>query len=173
MIPFLYLYVFNREQIFILCGILSIGFLGVDLIRFKFIKLRRLFLKVFGSLLKGEEQDRKLTGATHLFLSATIVICLFNRDSVIPALIILSISDACAAVFGTIYGQHRLFNKSLEGSLVFFFVSFFIIIVFSDLRIVVGLLISGLLTLIEVLPIPVNDNYSIAICGAFIFNMVL
>jgi len=145
----------------------------VDLIRFKYQKLHQLFLKIFGSLLKEEEQNKKLTGATHLFISATIVIFFFNRESVIPALIILSLADALAAIFGSIFGTHRLFKKTWEGSLVFFFVSFIIIIVFTDLTTEVVFLISGLLTTIEVLPLPFNDNYSVAIGGALILSFLV
>jgi dolichol kinase len=173
LIPLLYIYLLNREQILLLCGILSIGFLLADLFRFKFREVKKVFLKVFGSLLKDEERNRKLTGATHLFLSATIVIYLFEKNSTIPALCILSVADAAAAVSGNLLGTHRLSHKTWEGSLIFFFVTFFIIIVLTDLKALVILLISGLITLIEVLPIPINDNYTVAIGSAFIFSQLL
>jgi len=85
----------------------------------------------------------------------------------------LSLADAGAAVYGVILGKHHLFKKTWEGSLVFFLVTFFIIIGSTDLAVEAILLISGLLTTIEVLPLPVNDNYSVAISCAFILSIIL
>jgi glycerol-3-phosphate acyltransferase PlsY len=157
----------------ILCCILSIGFLTVDLARFKFYKIRQLFLRIFGFLLKEEEQNKKITGATHLFISATIVIFLFNKTSVVPALFLLSIADAGAAIYGTIFGKYRLFEKTWEGSIAFFLLSALIIFISLEIKLETVFMISIIITIIEVLPIPVNDNYTVAIGSAFIFSLIL
>jgi dolichol kinase len=170
-LPALYLAWLNREQMIILSGLLSIGFLTVDLLRFRSKNLRSIFIRVFDPLLKHEEKNKKITGATHLFLSATIIIIIFSREIAVPALFILSISDAFAAIAGILFGKHQLFYKTWEGSLVFFLLTC-IIVMFTNAEILAALIIGFITAVVEVLPLPINDNYSVALASAIMLYII-
>jgi dolichol kinase len=156
----------------ILSGLLSIGFVTVDFIRFRSHRIQSIFLRVFEPLLKNDEKKNNLTGATHLFISATIVIIIFNRDVAIAALFIMSIADAGAAIAGTFYGYHPLFNKTWEGSLIFFILTC-IIIMFTKAGLIGTVVTSLITTTIEALPVPINDNYSVAFASAVMLTIIL
>jgi len=129
-----------------------------------------LFEKIFSSLLR-EEEKYKLTGATHLFISATITIFLFEKSIAVPAILTLTISDSMAAIVGKSVGRHPIFNKTLEGSITFFCMTIGIFyFVFGHLTLF-SILTAGIVTLFEVLPFRFNDNLGIALATAFLLML--
>ena len=53
----------------------------------------------------------------------------FSKEEVILSMLITSISDPLAAIFGIKFGQIKLFNnKTLEGSFIFILSTFLIMI---------------------------------------------
>jgi glycerol-3-phosphate acyltransferase PlsY len=65
-------------------------------------------------------------------------------------------------------GKIRIFGKTLEGSLAFFFSSLLIVWLYPDLNRFWGSLAALGATLIELLPIRVDDNVSIPLIAACI-----
>ena len=49
----------------------------------------------------------------------SLVVLTFESRICIPALLIMSFSDSAAAIIGKKYGKTKIFNKTLEGSLLF------------------------------------------------------
>ncbi|MES0489611.1 MAG: hypothetical protein ABUK01_06455 [Leptospirales bacterium] len=89
--------------------------LTVDLLRFKFEPVQKLFLKYVGFMLKGHETDR-FQGGIPYFLGLTIGVILFPKVIVVAAVFFLQAGDPAAAYFGGKYGKHRFSNgKSMEG----------------------------------------------------------
>ena len=87
----------------------------VDLLRFKFEIIQKIFMKSVGFMLKGHESDRFQAGIPYA-LGLAIGVALFPKAIVVSAVLFLQAGDPAAAYFGGKYGKHRFSNgKSLEG----------------------------------------------------------
>jgi len=120
-IPVIYSFI-TKEMALILLVPVTTAFLVVDLARYYFPPVSRLFYTVFGWLLRKHEQDervKRLNGATNVLLSAVLCVLVFPRLVTITAFAILIISDSTAALVGRRFGRRRFFRKSLEGAAAF------------------------------------------------------
>jgi dolichol kinase len=129
-----------------------------------------LFQKYFlGTVLREEERDT-LMGSTYFLFSSILVILFFPKPIAIVSLLILILSDTAAALVGKVVGRIRIFGKTLEGSLAFFFTSLIIVWVYPGLDCFWGSLAALGATLIELLPIRLDDNLTIPlVAGAIMF----
>ena len=90
--------------------------------------LHRIYNNLFITFTRPIEQGI-LSGASWIIIGSAVTIFIFNENTAIIGLLVLSISDSAAAIIGIKFGRTQLFSKSLEGSSAFFITS--IIIVFS------------------------------------------
>ncbi|MCX8051442.1 MAG: dolichol kinase [Chlorobi bacterium] len=98
--------------------------------------VRSLAMRIVGPLLRPHErrQDRMLlNGASYVLIGACITIAIFPKLIAVTALAILIVSDISAAIIGRRYGRHRLFDKTLEGTLAFFVAALIVIGVIGSL----------------------------------------
>jgi len=82
------------------------------------------------------------------------------------------VSDTAAAIVGTAYGKVRLWGKTLEGSTAYFTATGILMMLTQSLtleQMLVGL-ITG--TLVELLPIPVNDNLTMPVIAGFAMQFI-
>ena len=100
-------------------------------------------------------------GSTYFLFSTILTILLFPKFIAITSLLILILSDTTAALVGKGIGKIHLFGKTLEGSMAFFFTSLLIVWLYPNLNRLSGTLAALGGTLIELLPIRLNDNLSI------------
>jgi dolichol kinase len=149
---------------------LFFGFLIVDLLRHYHSKMTALFQRYFlGTVLREEERDRFM-GSTFFLFSSILVVLIFQKSIAIVSLLILILSDTAAALVGKGIGKIRVFGKTLEGSLAFFVSSLIIVWVYPDLNRLWGSLAALGATLIELLPIRVDDNLTIPlVAGGIMF----
>lgn len=172
-LPLLYYFYLNREQIVILCSTISILFLIAEFLRFRHRESGVLFKKIFSPLLREREKNKHITGATYLFISATVTFIIFRKEIAVPAVMILTIADSFAAIVGKMTDSLRFFDKSLAGSVTFFFISLIIIYIYVPEIGWLSLVIAILVTLIEALPLPINDNILISLSTGFILYLVI
>ncbi len=171
--PILYYYYFNREQIVVICVVISMFFLIAEIIRTRFGWGQELYKKWFFPLLREDEKKQNLTGATHLFLSVTVSFLFFEKHIAIPAVLILTIADAMAAIIGKVYGKHQLLQKTWEGSITFFLITWIILFLFFPGRYLIIFPITLITTFVELLPLPVSDNYSITLTAGFLMMIFI
>lgn len=129
-IPVIYTFI-TRDLALLLLIPVTVGFLIVDLARYYFPPVARLFYRVFGWLLRKHEQDEKvkrLNGATNVLLSAVLCVVVFPKLVTITAFAILIISDSTSALVGRRFGRRRFFRKSLEGAIAFFVSAIFVVL---------------------------------------------
>ncbi len=105
----------------LILGVLTVIFVGIDLIRLHVPAISKMFLASFGSMLRKEE-SHKLTGATYIFASGFICSLLFMNQRHIAAIVLSTFiwGDAVAALVGQSIGKIKIGKKSLEGSLACF-----------------------------------------------------
>lgn len=88
----------------------------------KAIKLNHIF---------RDHEKKALTGASFMFISASITFFIFPKEVFVLSMFLVTISDASAAVIGTYFGKKKIFHdRTLEGSAAFF-ISGVLIILFA------------------------------------------
>tara|TARA_Y100000590_G_scaffold329809_1_gene374580 strand:+ start:1599 stop:2060 length:462 start_codon:yes stop_codon:yes gene_type:complete len=130
-----------------------------------------IFKKILGNVVRDYEQNT-LMGATYMLLSFTLISLIFPKDIVIVSMIILSISDSLAAIFGILYGKTLLLNsKTLEGSFIFMISTLFILS-FYYLSLFKLFASSLIVTITEHLSISKYDNFTIPIISSTILYIL-
>ena len=124
------LYYYGKEACslyFFLAGILFIFF---DIARQINSQIKSIYNYFFSIITRDYEQEG-LTSAFYICLAIILVTFLFDERIAIASLLIMSLSDPFAYFFGLYFGKFKIYDKSLEGSITFFFVSSSILIFFG------------------------------------------
>ena len=172
-IPFGYLYVFPEKWVFVkLLSILMVLFIIFDIMRHKVAWVKSLFSLFLDSMLRSHEQEGKLTGATWVMIGAVISIILFSKPVAIIALIFMSLGDTAAGLIGQRYGKHKIWNKSWEGFFGGLFVCIVIGMNYSLLPMTISLSGAVAAMVMEILPIPLDDNFKIPLGAGAIMMML-
>lgn len=172
-IPFSYLYVFPEKWVFVkLLSILMFLFIIFDILRHKVAWVKSLFTLFINSMLRSHEQEGKLTGATWVMIGAVISIILFSKPVAIIALIFMSLGDSAAGVIGQRYGKHKIWNKSWEGFFGGLFVCIIVGMNYSLLPMTISLSGAVAAMVMEILPIPLDDNFKIPLGAGAIMMML-
>lgn len=129
--------------------------------------------EMFNSLEREEVlEKRPYYGAFNFFLAMGLVLLIFPFKASILSVAIISVSDAASTLVGIPLGKHEIFynrDKSIEGSMAFFAVSFLIATFF--LAPAEAFLLAFLAAVTESLP-HLNDNFSVPVCVGIVFLLL-
>ena len=131
------------------------------------------FQKYLEPILRSSEKKGDLTGATWMLIGFTSSVIIFEIEVAVLALLFLAIGDAVAALIGRALPIGKVWNKSILGSLSGFLCCVFFGLAINNtlpLKIVVFGAISGML--IELIPLKINDNFSIPVFSGFIMQIL-
>lgn len=115
-----------------------------------------------------KEEPGPILGETFFLLSTLFCIVFLERSVALCALLFLTFGDAASTIVGIRFGTKRFFNnKSTEGSLAFLVVSLavgFLLRLAPGIYLTPGIVVMGafVATVVEALPIPVDDNFTVA-----------
>lgn len=137
------------------------------------------FVFVFVSHRKGK---RRALGIV-LYPLSVLILVLFSiygsvrARSVIVSVLIMGLSDGSAAIVGKTFGRlkYKVFNKiekSVEGTITFFVVTFILFLIFYREKYLYFLLLSILLTIIENISPRGFDNLSVPLVSCFLTEVV-
>jgi len=145
-------------------------YLSVDLLRHFHPGLASLFRKYFFGRVLREKEKPSLMGSTYFLFASILTILLFPKPIAIASLLILILSDTAAALAGRGLGRIHIFKKTLEGTLAFLLSALLIVWLYPSLDRVWGSMAALGAALIEVLPVPLDDNLTIPlIAGGIMF----
>jgi dolichol kinase len=136
-------------------------YLLVDLLRHFHSGVASFFQKYFFGRVLREEEKQKMMGSTYFLFSSILTILLFPKSIAIVSLLILILADTAGALIGKWIGKVPVFGKTLEGSMAFFIIAILIVWSYPQLSRFPGSLAALGATLIEILPIKVDDNLTI------------
>jgi dolichol kinase len=154
---------------------LTVGAIAVDLLRLHEDRVKRFFREFLGQLLREHEQF-SLLGSTYLLLASLLAIEIFPQPVAAAALGFTVLGDAMGALVGRAWGRHRVFNKSLEGAAGCFVACLAwaaYVSAFTPLTWPVMLAGAVAATLVEVLPIPLDDNLGITLAAGYTMKLLL
>jgi len=172
--PLVYYFSNKITTVFILLPILC-AFLFIEFLRFRISRFNERLFVIFGYILKEKERKSLLTTTTFL-LSVLATVVLFRKDISVIAMLFLIFGDASSAIVGTYFGRTKILNKSLEGSLAFLVTCLLIGLVTKVTNI--GLpwlvIIAGAFTatITELLSLPIDDNFTIALSSGLVMELV-
>ena len=187
MIPALYYPLEHRLATLLMTGATFI-FLVLDFARLHLNPFKSIFIVLFGSLLRRRELN-SLTGGSYLMLASLVCMVVFGggafgtsveqgKGVIIAAVGFLAIGDTVAALVGLSIGRVRVFRKTLEGTLaglascigVAWIVS---ILPGVDLPLIAGILGAVSASVVEALPIEVNDNVVIPVFSGTVMMITM
>jgi len=173
-IPTIYFFISKQFAIYLLVPITA-AFISVDIARYYIPPIAQWFYQWFGWLLRRHETNvrkKRLNGASNVLISSLLSVLLFPKIIAINAITILIISDTTSALVGRRFGRHRFLAKSLEGSLAFFISAVLVVLVAPKIdrlpmEYSIGFIAAAIGTVVEALPIKIDDNLSIPLAVGF------
>ena len=172
LIPLLLFY-YSKDLILKILIPLSIIFISLDYLRINTSKVASFYDKYF-SLITREFEFNHFTGASYVFFSSCVIIIFFPLEVAIPSLLIMSISDSVAAIIGLRYGKVKLYSKTLEGTIAFFLTSTLIILLFSRIELLPGMIAVIISTLVESSDfLNIDDNLSVPLSFSISYSIFM
>lgn len=154
-------------------GVFAIIFVAIDYLRRYFKIFQKILMFISSHSMRDAEIDnQRLTGASWLLIAFYLVLYIFPIEYAVPSCIILSFSDAIAAIIGLNFGKHKWYRQhSIEGSVAFIIVGLLVMFIFlPNINFWLALLILTTATIGEgIIPI-IDDNLSIPfICATMLY----
>tara|TARA_B100001758_G_scaffold41754_1_gene32915 strand:- start:344 stop:928 length:585 start_codon:yes stop_codon:yes gene_type:complete len=172
-IPFGYLYLITDKYVMVqILILLNIIFLFFDITRHRIVWIQSIFKYFFNDMLRGHEQRGHLTGATWVIIGSLISILIFTKHVAVIALIFMSLGDTAAGLIGQKFGKHKVGNKTWEGFLAGLIICIIVAINFPFLPLKISLVGALVAMIMELLPIPLDDNFKIPLGSGAIMMML-
>ncbi len=172
-IPFGYLYLITDKYVMVqILIVLNIIFLFFDITRHRIVWIQSIFKYFFNDMLRGHEQRGHLTGATWVIIGSLISILIFTKYVAVIALIFMSLGDTAAGLIGQKFGKHKVGNKTWEGFLAGLIICIIVAINFPFLPLKISLVGALVAMIMELLPIPLDDNFKIPLGSGAIMMML-
>ena len=163
----------NKSSVLFLLVTLTIISISLEILRNRNKLLKIAFNRSFSFMLRDEEQNGQVTGATWLLISFITTISIFSKDIAFPAMIFLTIGDSSAAVIGKLLPVGQIGSKHISGSIAGFLVSFIVVFYLNQNISILVLFIGAFVAMfIELIALRVNDNLSIPIISGFAMQAV-
>ena len=172
--PILYLFQ-PKEILLLISGILLAIFAFLEAYRLTHPKINR---KVYHKLhwIMKEKEKYKISTSTLFLLALFLTILIFPKEIAILALVFLIFGDSAAEIIGLKFGTLKLIGKkSLQGSLgCFIFCLIFGLIFAYFLQVAFGIVLIGAVaaTVIELVPVKIDDNFTIPLVSALIMFLI-
>jgi dolichol kinase len=166
--PILAIFV-SKDLLLITLGVITGIFIIWEALRLNNARLNKWSTLHIGIILRDKEQFQP-TGTTLLLLASLIVFLLFDKYIAITALLFVAIGDLAASVVGEKYGKHMVLDKSWEGSTACLVSCLAIGMLMTRLSptMTIPVVAYGAIyaTVFEILPIPVDDNFTMPLFSA-------
>jgi dolichol kinase len=168
-IPLAYLFLdISKIWMIVLLGIGSVAIVIIDIGRTRDGWISKIFGKLFNGMLRSHELDGKLTGASYVLIGSFVSVVIFPKEIAILALLFTAIGDTAAALYGKKFGKLKIWNKTLEGSIVGLIACFIIASFFPQIPNIIKFSGAFAAMFIELLPIKIDDNLRIPLFSGIV-----
>jgi glycerol-3-phosphate acyltransferase PlsY len=158
----------EKRIVLIFIGALTLFFLIPDLLRLISNKINRFFFLKVRKIYKEKEKTR-FSSITLFLVSFFLTLLLFERDIAVVAIAFLIFGDFFSKIYGLRFGRIPLFEKTVQGSLAHLcacLMTGYILHPFVQISLPVILLGALVASLVEALPLGIDDNLSVALISA-------
>jgi dolichol kinase len=149
--------------------------IGIDLLRIHEMRVKRFFRDFLGEMMR-EHEEFSLMGSTYLLLASLLAIEIFPRPVAAAAIGFTVVGDAFAAMVGKAWGRHRFFRKTLEGTAAGLLACLaWAALLAASGRLPWQVAVTGALaaSLVELLPIPLDDNLGMTLTAGYVMKLML
>ena len=153
---------------------LTLVAIAIDVIRIHDHRVARFFRRFFGELIREHERIN-LLGSTYLMIAALLVVEIFPQRVAAAALGFTILGDGLAALIGKGWGRTRFFNKTLEGAAGGLIGCLAWAAFLGGAGLLPwGMVLTGALvaSLVELLPIPLDDNLGITLFAGYAMKLL-
>lgn len=112
--------VFGRWNALKIIAPIAILVIFFDYLRRKSDKIKFIFNKIFGQVLRQKEIDGSFCGASWMLFAAILIFLFAKKEIAIISFLLLAICDLSASLIGKSISSRPFFEKSLAGSSAFF-----------------------------------------------------
>lgn len=167
--PYLFLG-FSRESMAAMLGTILAAAMSLEYARARWEWVNSLTVRYMGPIMRDTEVNQ-LSGIPFYMASCLFAFLIFPQHVAVLSILYLAFGDPCSSFFGVLYGRNKIFpNKSLQGTLGGFFVCSVVTFAYlfwrdfdPELLLVFSLLGGFSGSLAELLPLNVDDNFSIPV----------
>lgn len=150
--------------------------------RFQLRKKSKFRVKIFEQLEDAffdviDSIDRKsyfpFYGAFTFYFSSSLVMFFFSKEIAILAIAVLAVQDSIATLIGSNFGKHKIFfnkEKTFEGSISGFLAAFLVCLLLTNP--LQAFIASFIGTIIETLPIRIDDNLTIPLVVGIVLSFI-
>lgn len=179
LVPVAYCYLGKWNSLAIFASISTVV-VSLDYMRSRSPKIKIIFEKVFGVILRSHElEGGKLCGASYVAIATCVNFLFFKKEIAVTGFTILVISDAMAAIVGRNFPSGQFFEKSIAGATTFFVTGLIVLITCGMMFhvkpwfYVFGLLALFAVTIVESRPslFQIDDNLTIPLGFSIIMTM--
>ena len=180
MFPVVYHFVNKITMIIIVLTLLVISVL-IDKLRIELDVMDHKLCKIINlSMMYRKYEKTGYSALTFAFIGMIVCLLISSKVIVNLAISIMILSDATAAILGTLYSKTKVNGKSIEGSVAFFVVSCLLSYIITSIYnynfkfLISAFLASLVVTIVELYSKnwKINDNMSISITVCIIINIM-
>ena len=166
----------------------ALGSIVIDIIRLKRLPLHGFLDRLIGPMLR-EHEDSNFTGSSYILTAAVLSILLFDKSVAIAAISFIILGDIAAALIGRRYGKLKINwnfarsdiqtgpnlskKKTFEGSWACLFMCILVALIVPGLPLWIGVVGAFVATVVEALPIPIDDNFSVPLISGMVMHILL
>ena len=165
-----------KEVLLIILAVMTEVFAAWEIVRLDNAKVNKWMTSHLGVILKEEERVRPI-GTTYFLIASLAVFLCFDKYVSITSLLFVSIGDLMATIIGEKYGRQVLFNKTLEGSLACLVSCLLIGMLMTRISPTIALSVAVVgavsATIVELLPIPIDDNLTVPLISGGIMTLIM
>lgn len=176
--PVLYYFTGRDTAIYFMAALLSLVLI-FELIRGRNPVFNDWLWQHFRAFFKDKERYT-MTGTPYFVGGALVTVLFFDKPVAITALCFLTFGDVTAALVGKKHGKRKIFPpKSLEGSLAFFVMVIMVGFILKKFCFPAALTATAIwysalaATLVEMLPISLDDNLTVPLITGFILQKLI
>jgi acyl phosphate:glycerol-3-phosphate acyltransferase len=165
----------SKSAALTLIGIITLLFFSLDIFRLLYRKINSFFFKNVKTFYKHKEY-KKFSSITLFLFAFFLTVLVFEKEIAIFAVVFLILGDFFSKFFGIFFGRHKIFEKSYEGSLAHFnacLIGGYIFFHFLSLPFHIFLLGALVATFTEMLPLGLDDNFSVPLVSATTMYLLL
>jgi dolichol kinase len=154
--------------------VLTLVAIAIDVMRIHDHRVRSFFRRFVGELIREHERFN-LLGSTYLVIAALLAVEIFPQPVAAAALGFTVLGDGMAALVGKAWGRTRFFNKTLEGAAGGLIACLAWAAFLGGTGLLPwGMVLTGALvaSLVELLPIPLDDNLGITLFAGYAMKLL-
>jgi len=134
--------------------------------------IKRFMGMNFGFLLRPREK-KSFSGATTIILAGLLVYTFYDVKVAAASMVIIVIGDIFAALIGRTFGRIRVFSKTIEGTTAFIISTAIAVQFVPELGSRVAFIGCLVGAIIELLPLPIDDNITVPMVAGGFMQLVL